>query len=173
MLRYLLVVLVLIKACFPVQSQSGHLLTKVMCSRTSIQQIEARETIQILKRCIYQKRQQQNQLRTIRSIELQQPEKQLTEFESKIMDEFKKIANAPFVLNAKKVNVQVTQIDLKPRSSNRIQCDGTKVIRVESATLTSKNYENKCEQIVENDNLLVLNQTCHNQVQTLQIASDL
>jgi len=173
MLRYLFVVLVLIKACFSLQLESGHLLNKVICSQTSIRQIEAKETMQILKRCINQKRQQENQQRSVRSIGLQQPHEQLIELERKIMDQFKRLANAPTMLDDKKVRVKITEIDLRPISPNRIQCDENRVIRVESALLTSNDYENKCEQRVENENLAVLNQTCQNQIQTLQIVSEL
>jgi hypothetical protein len=173
MWRYLLVVFVFIKACISVESESGHLLTKVMCSRTTIRQIEARETMQMLKRCIHQKRQRENQLRSARSIEFQQPGEQLMEFEKQILDQFKRVANAPSMLNGKRVHVKVTEIDLRTQSSNKIQCDGNQVIRMKSAVLTSKDFEEKCDQRVENENLVVLNQTCHNEIQTFQIANEL
>ncbi len=82
------------------------------------------------------------------------------------MDEFRKSVNAQQHMRSIPIGnngvIRITEIDLKPEMPNRIQCEEDKVIRVESATLTNKDFDSKCQvnTQIKNENLNILNETC-------------
>jgi hypothetical protein len=140
-------------------------MTKTLCSKTATKQIEQKDQILMLTRCINQKHRSEN-VRSPRSIDL------FNEFFNmdKIINELKQLtAGEQTKKPMGNLMIGITEIDLRPETPNTIRCDSN-VIRIESAVLSSKDFETKCEQTRPNKNLNALNETCQDEQQAFKIA---
>ena len=167
MLKKLSIIFLLVGLSLAIENspKNENQMSKTLCSKTSTKQIEQKDQILMLTRCINQKHQSEN-VRSPRSVDLFS---ELFNMD-KIIDQLKTLTNGEQTKKSiGNVMIGITEIDLRPETPNRISCDSN-VIRIESAVLSSKDFETKCEQTKQNENLNALNETCHDEQQALRIA---
>jgi len=164
---------------------------KAICSSTVGRYIGPRESMHMLKRCIIQKRHQESKSRTARSLFgpfqtpfqspfqsfFQNPFDDFFTFQKQIMDQFKNSLNAQRHMTLMPMGnngvIRITELDVKPETPNRINCEAEKLIRIESAVLNSVDFASKCQlnPQIKNENLDILNETCVDDGQALRVVS--